>query len=402
MSIATELTALQTDITNAREAIVNKGGTVTAAGGSSQLANDINTIPSGAKDIVAYHGYMLIAPQTAAVMFPSGVRVYAPATGRYKVSWVACRSDDFSGSVSSRLYVNGTAVDSEHSIFIDNQWQSVIINNLSLTKDDLIEVYVSSSIGGSGYSIVIANLIVEKQATSIFDTAVFYLDAKSNSTTASEWHDSNANIPFKITSDVDISTPGKAVFTSSGISTYKTASPYYYPIHGTGDFTLVWAGNVTQLTQTPGAAGGDSYSMIATQTPQGQSTYNTGRWQMCIVHGGSDDGKFRMWCNDGTSTGVNSNNVVTLGKHVFCAVRRSGTVYLYIDNVLVGSGAFNKDINKNYLNNTMVFSIGVYQPDNKAYVAKSWEFYAAAIFDKSLTTDELTEVYTDLYQRYMS
>ena len=47
MTIASELTALQTDIVNARSAITAKGGTVTVGGGSSQLATDIGTIPSG-------------------------------------------------------------------------------------------------------------------------------------------------------------------------------------------------------------------------------------------------------------------------------------------------------------------------------------------------------------------
>lgn len=45
MTIASALTALNTDIVNARAAIVDKGGTVTSEGGSSQLATDIATIP---------------------------------------------------------------------------------------------------------------------------------------------------------------------------------------------------------------------------------------------------------------------------------------------------------------------------------------------------------------------
>lgn len=44
MTIASALTALNTDIQNARTAITNKGGTVTVDGGSSQLASDISTI----------------------------------------------------------------------------------------------------------------------------------------------------------------------------------------------------------------------------------------------------------------------------------------------------------------------------------------------------------------------
>ena len=47
MTISSALTALNTDIQNARTAITNKGGTVTSGGGSSQLAADIATIPSG-------------------------------------------------------------------------------------------------------------------------------------------------------------------------------------------------------------------------------------------------------------------------------------------------------------------------------------------------------------------
>jgi len=61
MSIATELAALQQDITNARAAITSMGGTVTSGGGSSQLATDIATIPGGTP------GY-IVEVQTAAEM----------------------------------------------------------------------------------------------------------------------------------------------------------------------------------------------------------------------------------------------------------------------------------------------------------------------------------------------
>lgn len=44
MTIASALSSLAQDITNARTAITGKGGTVTVDGGSSQLATDINTI----------------------------------------------------------------------------------------------------------------------------------------------------------------------------------------------------------------------------------------------------------------------------------------------------------------------------------------------------------------------
>lgn len=47
MTIASELQALATDVQNARTAITTKGGTVTPDGGTSQLATDIATIPTG-------------------------------------------------------------------------------------------------------------------------------------------------------------------------------------------------------------------------------------------------------------------------------------------------------------------------------------------------------------------
>jgi hypothetical protein len=55
MTIASALSALNTDIQNARTAITNKGGTVTPNGGSSQLAADIGTIvSSGYEQLPSY------------------------------------------------------------------------------------------------------------------------------------------------------------------------------------------------------------------------------------------------------------------------------------------------------------------------------------------------------------
>ena len=47
MSIATALTALNSDVENARNKIAEMGGTVTPNGGTSQLSADIATIPQG-------------------------------------------------------------------------------------------------------------------------------------------------------------------------------------------------------------------------------------------------------------------------------------------------------------------------------------------------------------------
>lgn len=78
MTIASALTALNTDIVNARTAITNKGGTVTSGGGSSQLATDIATIPSGGSAPVITS--LNVTPTTSAqtITAPSGTDGYSP------------------------------------------------------------------------------------------------------------------------------------------------------------------------------------------------------------------------------------------------------------------------------------------------------------------------------------
>ena len=78
MTIASALTALNTDIQNARTAITNKGGTVTSGGGSSQLATDIATIPSGGSAPVITS--LNVTPTTSAqtITAPSGTDGYSP------------------------------------------------------------------------------------------------------------------------------------------------------------------------------------------------------------------------------------------------------------------------------------------------------------------------------------
>ena len=78
MTIASALTSLNQDIVNARTAITNKGGTVTSGGGSSQLATDIATIPSGGSSPVITS--LSITPTISAqtITAPSGTDGYSP------------------------------------------------------------------------------------------------------------------------------------------------------------------------------------------------------------------------------------------------------------------------------------------------------------------------------------
>ena len=77
MTIESALTALNTDIQNARTAITNKGGTVTSGGGSSQLATDIATIPTASSPVITS---LSVTPTTSAqtITAPSGTDGYSP------------------------------------------------------------------------------------------------------------------------------------------------------------------------------------------------------------------------------------------------------------------------------------------------------------------------------------
>lgn len=83
MSIASKLNLLQQDITNARNTITDKGGTVTVDGGSSQLSNDIDTIPSGSAPIPAFGGLKYIIP--AKLTIPQGTDQYNYGSFTYNV-----------------------------------------------------------------------------------------------------------------------------------------------------------------------------------------------------------------------------------------------------------------------------------------------------------------------------
>ena len=78
MTIASALTAMNTDIQNARTAITNKGGTVTSGGGSSQLATDIATIPSGGSAPVITSLNVTPSTSSQTITAPSGTDGYSP------------------------------------------------------------------------------------------------------------------------------------------------------------------------------------------------------------------------------------------------------------------------------------------------------------------------------------
>jgi hypothetical protein len=107
MTVASALTSLNQDIQNARTAITNKGGTVTSGGGSSQLATDISSIPSGGGSQTKYgitidtflgdvdaNGVLQYPSEQADLVF-TGVEDVADYGLRYKFAYSGVKSASF-------------------------------------------------------------------------------------------------------------------------------------------------------------------------------------------------------------------------------------------------------------------------------------------------------------------
>ena len=90
MTIASALSALNTDIQNARTAITNKGGTVTVNGGSSQLATDIGTITE-----------LKGETRTGQLSSYSG-NTFTPTTGKNGITSITVTPKNYSRTVTPR------------------------------------------------------------------------------------------------------------------------------------------------------------------------------------------------------------------------------------------------------------------------------------------------------------
>lgn len=92
---------------------------------------------------------------------------------------------------------------------------------------------------------------------------------------------------------------------------------------GTGDFTVegwLWS---------PGFTGGDGYYTVFRATASGTALY---------VHGGD-----LVWYESGAL--ITSGSVSTSAWHAFAVTRKSGTVYLFLDGMLIGSHSSTANFN---------------------------------------------------------
>lgn len=149
--------------TGSSTAIVPTGTkSITANGTGIDVANyasvDVN-VPTGgsSKNIQVYQGYDEVASSSYVA---TDVTLTVAKTGTYKVSWMGFRNST-SGTSGSQLYIGDTAYGSANTTFVRSYGQSVVLNNVSLTKDQVITVYARSR--NASYYMGVGNLIIEEQ-----------------------------------------------------------------------------------------------------------------------------------------------------------------------------------------------------------------------------------------------
>lgn len=142
-----DTTAVATDVAQGKYFYTASGAKTegTASGGGSS------------KNIQAYHGYDEV---NSGSYIATDVSLTVAKTGTYKVSWMGFRNTT-SGTSGSQLYIGSTAHGTANTTFVRNYGQSVVLNNVSLTKDQVITVYARSR--NASYYMGVGNLIIEEQ-----------------------------------------------------------------------------------------------------------------------------------------------------------------------------------------------------------------------------------------------
>lgn len=115
-----------------------------------------NTIPEDyTLNTQAYRGYdtVNVASYTA-----TDVSLTVSKTSYYSVSWMGFRNTT-SGTSGSQLYINGSAVGSEYTTFVNSYGQYVCFN-MNLNQGDVLTVYAKA--GSTAYYMGVGNLIIEE------------------------------------------------------------------------------------------------------------------------------------------------------------------------------------------------------------------------------------------------
>lgn len=134
-------------------------GTYTAPEGTAYSPVSVNVPVPVTKNVQAYHG---MGRSNSTSLASVDVRLTVAKTGTYKVSWMGVRSST-SGTSSSQLYIGGTAYGTASTTFdtTNGYSQSVVLDNVSLTEGQMVEVRARAR--STSYFMSVGNLVIEEQ-----------------------------------------------------------------------------------------------------------------------------------------------------------------------------------------------------------------------------------------------
>lgn len=146
------------NIANAIRAKNGSSNTYTPA----QMATAVQGITTGGggMNVQAYSG-MSYSRTSSLVSCATPIRLTVEKTGTYKVSWMGFRNST-GGTSSSQLYIGNTAYGSANTTFSSSYGQSVVLNNVSLTEGQTVEVRARAR--STSYYMYVGNLVIEQTA----------------------------------------------------------------------------------------------------------------------------------------------------------------------------------------------------------------------------------------------
>lgn len=141
-----------------------KTKTITAYGTYAALddnASGYSSVIVNAPDLLNIQCYMGYATVTATSYTATSVSITVAKTGRYRISWMAYRNRN-ANTHGTRIYINGTAIGTAVTTWVNTYGQSNMLSDQSLTAGDVVTVYARSS--NTSYVTGVGNLIIQQTA----------------------------------------------------------------------------------------------------------------------------------------------------------------------------------------------------------------------------------------------